>query len=252
MTISKVGYGIPLSKRLSIVKAYAANPAYKPIIAVIVPTLTRMYAAGLYGVLAYDKLGADERQYENALKEQANAVLWMLTLKRGTDDVKVRVETVDITPNGVTATYAIKNTEGTTFATYSNVAQLAEDPGFASVWSSRLTSAKGRIIHGLQNTDYEIVKQLAIEGWYNVFGRHLLTARPDVVIKHRIGLSAVPGATIRDRATAAVKDPSYDAQVQMAEAKWRDKARIVLGAVNASADAVAWIIQETFAVQAVG
>lgn len=103
----------------------------------------------------------------------------------------------------------------------------------------RLKGAKSRLIHGLQNTDYELVKQLAIEGWRGRFGKYL----PAVYqVKHKMNLSAVAGSVIKQRALEAVQSTAYDAKIDSAVVKWREKAKIILGAVNASGETVAWII----------
>jgi hypothetical protein len=89
-----------------------------------------------------------------------------------------------------------------------------------------------------------MVKQLAIEGWRGRFGKYL----PAIYqIKHRMNLGAVPGTEIQNRALTAVKSAGYDAAVDGGQLKWKDKARIILAAVNASADTVAWVVSQTFA-----
>jgi hypothetical protein len=247
MSVSTVGFGVKLSDRLNVVRGYASNPLYKPVIAPLIATFNQLYVAGLYGVLGFSYLGADEAAFEAKLKDDANSVLQYISLPRGTEMVKAAVDAVNVTATDFSATVAVKDAAGTPVATRTfTVAPLPEGavPAFDALWRDRLKASKDRIVHGIQNTDYEVVKQLAIEGWRYRFGQYL----PAIYqIKHRINLGAVPGSTIQSRAVAAVQSTAYDAKVDESVVKWKDKARIVLAAVNASADTVAWIISQTFA-----
>jgi hypothetical protein len=162
--------------------------------------------------------------------------------------VKVHVDSTNVTRDSFSATASIRDMADTALSTRTfGVSPLPEGavPAFDALWKDRLKASKDRIIHGLQNTDFEMVKQLAMEGWRYKFGQYL----PAIYqIKHRIGLGAVPGSTIQSRAVAAVQSESFNVKVDEAAAKWKEKARVVLAAVDASASTVAWIISQTFAV----
>jgi hypothetical protein len=249
MSISTVDFGIRLGDRYHIVRGYMKNPLYKPIIAPLVATFNQLYVAGLYAVLGYAYLtGEDEQILEQALAEDANKVLQYITLQRGEAMVKVHVDATNVARDSFSATVSIRDMADTALAIRTfGVSPLPEGavPAFDTLWRDRLKASKDRIVHGLQNTDFEIVKQLAMEGWRYKFGQYL----PAIYqIKHRIGLGAVPASTIQSRAVSAVQSESYDKKVDESVAKWKEKARVVLAAVDASADTVAWIISQTFAV----
>lgn len=252
MSSSTAGYGIPLSDRLAIVRAYATNPLYKPLIAPLVSVFNQFYTGGLYGVLGYQYLGPDEVIFEEQLRNDANAVLKYITLERLGGPANVQVDSADVTSSDFRATVSVRDRAGNPVATRTfTVAPLPQGsvPDFDALWASRLKASKARIVHGMQNTDYEAVKQLAMVGWYYKFGRFV----PFIYqIKHRMNLGAVPSETIRDRAVSAVQSTQYDTAVDNAQVKWKDKARIVLAAVNASAATVAWVIQETLALAPTG
>jgi len=242
MSVPKTGYGIPLSQRLSIVMAYANNPVYKPVMASLVSVFNRLYIQGLYGVIGYAKLveiPRGEDLFENQLKNDANAVLQYIRLPRGEALVGIRVDNVDVTASAVTVRVTIENGPSNTFT----ATPEASDPGFADVWLNRLTTSKERLKAGVQATDYEIVKQLAMLGWINKFGQYL----PAIYqIKFQMGLGSVTGDTIKQRLLEAL-DQKWDSGVQLGKNKWADKARLILAGVNTSATTVAWIIQNTIA-----
>jgi len=117
------------------------------------------------------------------------------------------------------------------------------EPGFADVWYGRLTASKERLRAGVQATDYELVKQLAMLGWINKFGQYLPITYQ---IKFQMGLGIVPGDTIKQRILEAI-DQKWDSGVALGKGKWADKARLILAGVNTSAVTVAWIVQNTIA-----
>jgi len=242
MSVPKTNYGIPLSQRLSIVRAYANNPVYKPIITTLISTFNRLYIQGLYGVVGYAKLREIPRAedlFETQLKNDANAVLQYIRLPRGDALVGVSVESVDVTASAVTARVAI---EGGPFNTFTAAPEPSE-PGFAEVWHGRLTASKERLRAGVQATDYEVVKQLAMLGWINKFGQYL----PAIYqIKFQMGLGTVAGDTIKQRILEAL-DQKWDGGVALGKDKWANKARLILAGVNTSAVTVAWVIENTIA-----
>jgi hypothetical protein len=114
---STAGFGIKLSDRLSVVRGYASNPLYKPVVAPLVATFNQLYVAGLYGVLGYSHLGEDEATFEARLKDDANSVLQYISLPRGEAVVKVAVDAVNVTSTDFSATVAVKDAAGTSVAT---------------------------------------------------------------------------------------------------------------------------------------
>jgi len=242
MSVPKTNYGIPLSQRLSIVKAYANNPVYKPIIATLISTFNRLYIQGLYGVVGYaelTKIPNGEELFEQELIGVANGVLQYIKLPRVGALVGVSVGDVDITASAVTAKVVIENGPSNTFT----ATPEPSEPGFADVWLSRLTASKERLKAGVQATDYELVKQLAILGWTNKFGQYLPAFYQ---IKFQMGLGSVAGNTIKQRILNALEN-KWDAGVQLGKGKWAERAKLILAGVNASASTVAWIIENTIA-----